>query len=155
MLDSIYNIIYNTSMSIPSIVIDTNVIYSALRSARGASSKLLSLVGTGKFEFHLSVPLTLKYEDVLLRQEMPSSVNQEVISDVIDSLCALGHHHEIHFLWRPYLRDPKDEFVLELAITSQADYIVTYNLRDFVGAEKFGIEVITPKELLERIGEPK
>ncbi len=142
-------------MSIPNIVIDTNVVYSSMRSTRGASSKLLSLVGTGKFEIHLSVPLVLEYEDVLSRQNMSLSVNQEVISDLIDSLCTFGYHHEIHFLWRPYLRDPKDEFVLELAITSQADYIVTYNLRDFVGAEKFGIEVITPKELLERIGEIK
>ena len=142
-------------MAIPNIVIDTNVVYSSMRSTRGASSKLLSLVGTGKFEIHLSVPLVLEYEDVLSRQSMSSSVNQEVVSDLIDSLCVFGYHHEIHFLWRPYLRDPKDEFVLELAITSQADYIVTYNLRDFVGAEKFGIEVITPKELLERIGEIK
>ena len=155
MLDSTSNIIYNTNMSIPNIVIDTNAVYSSMRSTRGASSKLLSLVGTGKFEIHLSVPLVLEYEDVLSRQNMSLSVNQEVISDLIDSLCTFGYHHEIHFLWRPYLRDPKDEFVLELAITSQADYIVTYNLRDFVGAEKFGIEVITPKELLERIGEIK
>ena len=142
-------------MAIPNIVIDTNVVYSAMRSTRGASSKLLSLVGTEKIKFHLSVPLVLEYEDVLSRQGTSLSVNQEVISELIDSLCTFGYHHEIHFLWRPYLRDPKDEFVLELAITSQADYIVTYNLRDFVGAEKFGIEVITPKELLERIGEIK
>lgn len=142
-------------MSKPNIVVDTNVIYTALRSKRGASSKLLSLVGIGLFEVHLSVPLTLEYEDVLLRKSTSLPVTREVISDVIDSLCALGHHHEIHFLWRPYLRDPKDELVLELAIASQSEYIVTYNKRDFVGAEEFGIKVVTPKKFLKEIGEIK
>ena len=142
-------------MSIPNIVIDTNVIYSALRSKRGASSKLISLVGTGKFEIHLSVPLILEYEDVALRQETSLKVTQDVIKDVLDSLCALGHHHDIHFLWRPYLPDPADEFVLELAVAAQTEYIVTYNKRDFQGSHEFGIEVLTPKEFLERIGEIK
>jgi putative PIN family toxin of toxin-antitoxin system len=137
----------------PNIVIDTNVIYSALRSKRGASSKLLSLIGTGLFEIHLSVPLVLEYEDVLLRENMSLPVTQEVIADVIDSLCALGQHHEIYFLWRPYLRDPKDEFVLELAVASGCQYIITYNARDFMDVEEFGIQVKTPKEFLREIGE--
>ncbi|MEW6716404.1 MAG: putative toxin-antitoxin system toxin component, PIN family [Chloroflexota bacterium] len=135
------------------IVIDTNVIYTALHSKRGASSKLLSLVGTGLFEIHLSVPLVLEYEDVLLRKNMSLPVTKDVISEVIDSLCALGHHHEIHFLWRPYLRDPKDELVLEIAVASQSKYIITYNVNDFTGAEEFGIKVMTPKEFLQEIGE--
>ena len=135
------------------IVIDTNVVYSALRSKRGASSKLISLVGAGLFEVHLSVPLVLEYEDVLSRQNMSLPITQEVIADVIDSICALGHHHEIHFLWRPYLRDPKDEFVLELAVTARCEYIVIYNARDFIGVEEFGIKVLTPKEFLQKIGE--
>ena len=142
-------------MGKPNIIIDTNVIYTALRSKRGASSKLLSLAGTGLFEVHLSVPLVLEYEDVLLRKSTSLPVTREVISDVIDSLCALGHHHEIHFLWRPYLRDPKDELVLEIAIASQSEYIVTYNKRDFVGAEEFGVKAVTPKEFLKEIGEIK
>jgi putative PIN family toxin of toxin-antitoxin system len=137
----------------PNIIIDTNVINSALRSKCGASSKLLSLIGTGLFEIHLSVPLVLEYEDVLLRKNMSLPVTQKVIADVIDSLCALGQHHEIHFLWRPYLRDPKDEFVLELAVASGCEYIITYNAKDFIGAEEFGIKAVTPKEFLQEIGE--
>ena len=140
-------------MDIPNLVIDTNVIYSALRSKRGASHKLLSLVGSGRFEIHLSVPLVLEYEDVLLRKIKTLPVTKEDISDLIDSICALSRHHEIYFLWRPYLRDPKDELVLELATTAQCDYIVTYNQSDFVGSEEFGISVLTPKEFLEEIGE--
>ena len=135
-------------MSDPNIVIDTNVIYTALRAKRGASSKLVSLVGAGLFEIHLSVPLVLEYEDVLLRKNTSLPVTKDVIFDTIDSLCALGQHHKIRFLWRPYLRDPKDEFVLELAVASKSKYIVTYNKRDFVGVDKFGIKVLTPKEFL-------
>ena len=142
-------------MVIPNVIIDTNVIYSALRSKRGASSKLIYLVGTGLFEVHLSVPLVLEYEDVLLRKNMSLPVTKDVISDVLDSICALGHHHEIHFLWRPYLRDPEDEFVLEVAVASKSEYIITYNANDFRGVEEFGIKVITPQQFLQEIGEIK
>ncbi len=65
----------------------------------------------------------------------------------------LGYHHEIHFIWRPYLRDPNDELVLEIAVTAQCEHIVTYNVRDFAGVEEFGIKVLTPKEFLQEIGE--
>ena len=139
-------------MNKPNIVIDTNVLYAALRSKHGASSKLLSLVGTGLFEIHLSVPLVLEYEDVLLRESTSITFSKEVVFDLIDSLCALGHPHEIHFLWRPYLRDPNDEFVLEIAVASQSGYIITYNLDDFTGIDEFGIKAMTPKAFLQEIG---
>lgn len=140
-------------MSSPNLVIDTNVIYSALRSKRGASHKLLTLIGSGYFEIHLSVPLVLEYEDVLLRKITTLPITKEDVARLIDSLCALSHHHEIYFLWRPYLRDPKDELVLELATTAQCEYIITYNKLDFAGVEEHGIQVLTPKEFLQKIGE--
>lgn len=139
-------------MPIPQIVIDTNVFISAQRSRRGAASKLLSLVGTGLFEVHISVPLVLEYEDVLLRQRQELGLTPEDVGDVIDAFCALAAPHEIFFLWRPFLRDPKDELLLELAVKAQCGHIVTYNQRDFEGSEKFGIAVVTPGQLLHEIG---
>jgi predicted nucleic acid-binding protein len=65
----------------------------------------------------------------------------------------LAEHHKIHFLWRPFLRDEKDEMLLELAVASNCDYLVTYNKRDFRGAEKFGIRVVDAREFLQVIGE--
>jgi putative PIN family toxin of toxin-antitoxin system len=106
-------------MDKPDIVIDTNVIVSALRSKRGASSRLMKLIGAGLFDIHLSVPLILEYEDALLRQNQSLSITQEVVADLIDSICALGKLHEIYFLWCPYLRDRNDEFVLELAVAAR------------------------------------
>jgi putative PIN family toxin of toxin-antitoxin system len=142
-------------MGIPNIVLDTNVIISAQRSRRGASAKLMSLVGTGRFEIHLSVALALEYEEVLHRQSSTLGLAREDVSDLIDALCALSHHHEIYYLWRPQLRDAGDELVLELAVAARCSHIVTYNQRDFVGVEKFGLKAVTPKEFLQWIGELK
>jgi putative PIN family toxin of toxin-antitoxin system len=152
-IDSAENIVYNTIVATHHIIIDTNVIISALRSKHGASAKLLSLVGTQRFEIHLSVPLVLEYEEVSLRELAGNEVTAQDISKLIDSLCALGHHHEIFFLWRPILHDPDDEMILELAVSAQCGYIVTYNKKDFAGCDRFGIQLLTPKEFLQMIGE--
>ncbi len=140
-------------MAIPQIVLDTNVLISAQHSRHGASSKLLSLLGTGQFEVHLSVPLVLEYEAVLMRYRLELGLTQDDVTDLVDALCALSTHHEIYYLWRPYLRDPADEFVLDLAVAARCDHIITFNQRDFAGTERFGIRVITPGEFLKLIGE--
>jgi putative PIN family toxin of toxin-antitoxin system len=140
-------------MSIPNIVIDTNVVIAALRSKKGASNKLLQLIGTKKFEIHDSVALILEYEEVLQRQRNELGLSEDEISSFIDSLCALAHHHEIYFQWRPFLTDVDDELILELAVSANCEYIVTFNVRDFRGSETFGIRAITPRELLQIIRE--
>lgn len=138
--------------STPQIVIDTNVMVAGLRSRRGSSFRLLKLVGTGIFDIHLSVPLVLEYEDVLLRELPGLQATTAAVRNVIDFHCAVAHRHPIFFLWRPYLLDPKDDLVLELAVKAQCDFIVTYNTRDFVGIERFGLRAIEPGEFLRQIG---
>ena len=142
-------------MSVPNIVIDTNVIIAALRSKKGASNKLLALVGTSKFEIHDSVALILEYEDVIQRQRTELGLSEDEVSVFIDSLCSMAHHHKIYFLWRPSLPDVNDELVLELAVSANCEYILTHNIKDFKGTEKFGIKAITPKEFLQIISEVK
>ena len=139
-------------MKTPHIVIDTNIFVSAQRSQKGASAKLVSLIGTGQFEIHVSVPLVLEYEAVLMRQRTEFGITQEEVNDVVDAVCNLGQRHNIHFLWRPYLPDEKDEMVLELAVAARCDYIITYNRRDFRGVEQFGIEVLGPRTFLQQLG---
>lgn len=136
-------------------VIDTNVLVSALMSRRGASFKILSLMPSGKFDFHLSVPLVCEYESVLKRDELKLAWTTNEIDELLDIICLLGVKHEIWYLWRPLLRDAGDEFVAELAVTAQAEAIVTHNPGDFKGLEKFDIVLLTPKEFLHRIGEAK
>ena len=142
-------------MKTPDIILDTNVIIAALRSKKGASNKLLSLVGTQKFEIHDSVALILEYEDVIQRQRTELGLSQDDLSDFINALCSMAHHHKIYFLWRPTLSDVGDELVLELAVTARCEYIVTHNIRDFKNLDKFGIQAVTPKEFLQVIREVK
>lgn len=138
-------------MSIPQVVLDTNIIISGLRSKRGSAFRLLTLVGTGLFEIHLSVPLVLEYREVLLRELPNLYVTATDIEDLIEFHCSVATCHQIFFLWRPFLPDSKDDMVLELAVKAGCDSVVTYNARDFVGSEQFGIKAISPIDLLRSI----
>ena len=133
------------------IVIDTNVLVAALRSRRGASFKLVSALPSDKFSIAISVPLVFEYEDSLKHLESDAITEQDV-GDFVDFLCEIGHHQEIFFLWRPFLPDPSDDHVLEVAVAAGCDTIVTYNKRDFRGIEYFGIRILDPRELLSEIG---
>lgn len=140
-------------MRSPRIVIDTNVLVAGLRSKRGNAFRLLQLVGTGRFEINLSVPLVMEYESTLLRELPNLSVPRSAVEDVIDYHCSVANKHQIFFLWCPFLRDPKDDMVLELAVKAQCDTIVTYNQRDFVGVEEaFNIKVLEPGDFLKEMG---
>lgn len=135
------------------IVLDTNVVYAALRSKRGASYRLLSLLDSEKFEINLSVPLVIEYEDVLKRKQDTLTFSSDRIEKFLNYLCVVGHWHGIYFLWRPVLKDPEDDMLLELAVKANCQYIVTYNKRDFRGVGKFGIKLVTAKEFLQIIEE--
>ena len=75
------------------------------------------------------------------------------IDAIVDYICKVAEHRDIYCLWRPFLKDPKDDMILEVAVESESEFIVTYNVRDFTGIEQFGLEAITPRQLLEKIGE--
>lgn len=134
------------------VVIDTNVLIAGLHSQYGASYQILRLAGTDSYDFVLSVPLVFEYESVAKRLKRQLGLTATEIDDVIDYLCSVGIHQEIHYLWRPQLRDPNDEMILELAVSAEVSAIVTHNVKDFGGSEKFGIEILTPKEFLQRLG---
>ena len=134
------------------IVLDTNVLYSALKSNLGASFKLLGLVGSNKFDICLSVPLVLEYEDVFKRKPINGLTTSD-IDDVLNYLCKIGLKRDIFYLWRPHLKDAKDDMILELAFECGASYIVTYNLSDFKGSDLLGVTPIKPKDFLQIIGE--
>ena len=145
-------ITYNTNMSADHIVLDTNVLIAALRSRHGAAYKLLWLLGSEKFTVHISVPLVLEYEDVALRMVGQSALTPEDIDAILDYICSVAVHHKVFYLWRPFLPDPSDDMVLELAVAGRCNFIVTYNQKDFIGIEQFGIQAITPQAFLKRIG---
>ena len=130
------------------IVIDTNVFISSLKSRRGASFKLLYEALRNKFQQNISSTLIFEYESVAKRSAMNIELSYNQIDSILNMLCKWSNHCQVYFLWRPFLKDANDDFVLELAIESNSEYIITYNVKDFRGIDKFNIKAITPKEFL-------
>ena len=133
------------------IILDTNVLYAGLYSSRGASFKILQAIEEGKLKMVLSTTLLFEYEDILKRNQVDLGLSNQDIEKVLDYFCMKSEHQKIYFLWRPYLPDPKDDHLLELAIASGTKLIVTHNTKDFRGVEEFGIRSITPQAILEEI----
>ncbi len=133
------------------IVIDTNVLVAALRSSRGASYKLLLSLPQGYYKPCVSVPLFVEYEAVIKRKEVLNGLNAEDIDSILNYLLSQSSIRKIFYLWRPVLKDPKDDLVLEVAVESQSQYIVTFNKKDFQGIDKFDIKAVTPREFLSEM----
>ena len=131
------------------LVFDTNVLVAGLRSQQGLSYQLLTRLTTLPTELCVSVALVLEYEAVLKRPGMVPLTHTQ-IETFLDFLCANTVHPTINYLWRPFLDDPNDDMLLELAANANAT-IITYNLKDFRGSETLGVEVIDPAELFRRL----
>jgi len=138
-------------MNSTTIILDTNILFSGLYSSKGASFKVLKLIISGRIIPVISTTLLFEYEDVLRRNQEELKLTDHEISVILDNICSFSTFQKIYFLWRPYLKDPKDDHVLEVAVASKTKRIITHNFKDFVGADKFGIEVISAKELLEKM----
>ena len=132
-------------------VLDTNVIFAGLYSAFGASFQVLRALTAGKIQPVLSVALLFEYEDILKRNSRKLGLTYRDIDAFLDNMCSLSSFQKIHYLWRPFLSDPKDDHVLELAVASQEKRITTFNVKDFKDVDKFGVKIINPKQLLGEI----
>lgn len=137
----------------PQIVLDTSVLVSGLRSRDGASFQILERIGTGVFDLNLSVPLVLEYEEVLKREARALGLSLQDVDDLLDYLCAVGRPRKIFFLWRPVLKDPFDDHLLEVAVEAGCEFIVTHNLHDFTRSREFGVHAIKPGAFLRRLAE--
>ena len=136
------------------IVLDTNVVVAALRSPRGASAALVDKGLNREFTLLMSVALALEYESVCHDpvQRIASGLSESEVRTIVTALCAVAKPVRTHFLWRPQLRDPQDEMVLEASINGRADGLVTFNRRDFGDAPvRFGIALLSPGQALARM----
>ena len=132
-------------------VIDTNVLFSGLYSNQGASYKILDFIEKGKIIPYLSTTLVFEYEDILKRKQAQLLLSSTEIDDILNTICAKGIQKKVSFLWRPQLRDPKDDHILELAVASNNADIISHNVKDFDMATQFSIRVLTPSQLLRNL----
>jgi putative PIN family toxin of toxin-antitoxin system len=135
-------------------ILDTDVIVAAVRSTKGASAEIVRRVLRGEIQIELTVAIALEYEAVATREEHLRAGMLSVIEaeNLVDTLAALAEPVEIHFRWRPQLRDPDDEMVFEAAINAKDRTIVTFNTRDFaVAADRFDVTLVTPRQVLETL----
>ncbi len=129
-------------------VIDTSVFIAALRSRSGASNLILRLALLENVPIAVSVPLVLEYEAVGKDQSAELGITPEEIDTLIDGLCRVAMPARVSFRYRPVLKDPGDEMVLEAAIASGSTHIVTFNLRHFRPATRFSVTPIWPGDFL-------
>ena len=135
-------------------VLDTDVVVAAMRSPAGASAEIVRLARQGRVTLLVSVALALEYEAVCGRAEhrLAAELNQAEVNVFVDAIVAIADPVPMHFLWRPQLRDPADEMVLETAINGEADALVTFNARDFGDAPgHFGVDLLLPREAIIRM----
>jgi putative PIN family toxin of toxin-antitoxin system len=139
------------------VVLDTSVIVAGLRSQLGASNRVLMAVAEGRLRPLVSTAVFLEYEAVLLRaeQRLATGMDEADVEGFLAALASAAEAVEINFSWRPQLRDPADELILEAAVNGQAVAIVTHNVRDFEPvAARFGVRILTPADLLKELIQP-
>ena len=133
------------------VVLDTCILFSALRSSSGASHRIVKSLPNSNLRPLISTPVFFEYEEVLRRPKQFPHLTAKEIEDFLDFIASACDHVRINILWRPHLPAPDDDLILELAVSGRADAIITFNQRDFVGSDQFGIRVISPRELIKEI----
>jgi len=136
------------------LVFDTDVMVAALGSDRGASRQLLQAALDGRLSLLMSVPLLIEYEAVLTRSEHLDVIglSSAEVNQVLDAVAKISTPVPLRFLWRPRLKDPADEMVLETAVNGCADRLVTFNIRHLAdSARDFGVRVMRPSEAWKEV----
>ncbi|MDZ7584862.1 MAG: putative toxin-antitoxin system toxin component, PIN family [Thiobacillus sp.] len=137
------------------IVLDTSVLVAASRSRNGASFQIVSMLPSTQFEIALTIAVYTEWQAVLTRSEhLPPGVTADMALGFVRYLASVAHLQDVHFLWRPFLRDPDDDMVLECAVASGCEFIVTHNVRDFRRVDELNVRAITPADFLNRLRSP-
>ena len=126
-----------------------------MRSPSGASAAILRAARDSRAELLVSVPLALEYEAICSKAEhrLASGLSEREADVFVTAVIAMAEPVVTYFRWRPQLRDPCDEMVLDAAVNGRADALVTFNIRDFGSAPpQFGVELLLPREAIWRIG---
>ena len=134
------------------VVIDTSVWISALITKESSARDVLRLVLEDKVTPQMGEALFYEYEEVMKRTKIqnltPLSVEEQ--NTLLYAYLSSAKWNEIYYMWRPNLKDEDDNFIVELAVASGAEYIITYNIKDFKNAELvFKHKIITPEQFIK------
>lgn len=131
------------------VVFDTSVLVAAARSRNGASFELMSMLPSRRFEPALTIALYTEWQAVLTRPEhLPPGATAEMSLGYLRYLASIAHLQDVHFLWRPFLSDPDDDMVVECAVASGSQFIVTHNIKDFRRVEELKLQAVKPVDFL-------
>ncbi len=131
------------------VVLDTSVLVAAARSRNGASFELMSMLPSRRFEPALTIALYTEWQAVLTRPEhLPPGATAEMSLGYLRYLASIAHLQDVHFLWRPFLSDPNDDMVVECAVASGSQFIVTHNIKDFRRVEELKLQAVKPADFL-------
>lgn len=137
------------------IVLGTSVLVAASRSRNGASFQLVSMLPSPHFEIALTIAVYTEWQAVLTRPEhLPPGATADMALRFVRYLASIAHLQDVHFLWRPFLHDPDDDMVLECAVASGCEFIVTHNLKDFRRVDELNVQAITPADFLKLLRNP-
>lgn len=137
------------------IVLDTSVLVAATRSRNGASFQIVSMLPSPKFEIALTIAVYTEWQAVLTRPEhLPPGATPDMALGFLRYLASIAHLQDVHFLWRPFLRDPDDDMALECAVASGSEFIVTHNVKDFRRVAELNVQAITPADFLKLLRSP-
>lgn len=145
--DSIY------AITVPTVVIDTNVFVSALRSDGGASRKVLRLALQSRLQPIFGNALWAEYCALLGRDIWGDDTLASEREEVLAALASVSRWVRVYFAWRPNLPDEADNHLIELAVAGGAAAVITHNTRDLGAGELSfdGIKIVTPGDFMQTL----
>lgn len=126
------------------VVIDTNVFVSGLLNDEGIPGQIVNMVLAERFTLLFDNRILEEYEDVLNRKRL--KLLKEIIDPIIDYIKNEG----IYVLAEPLkikFEDEDDKKFLEVAISGNAEYLITGNTKHFPATDI----IVTPREFYEKI----
>jgi len=136
------------------IVIDTSVWISALITKESKAREILRLVFNKKLFPQIGDALFKEYESVMKRKKIQTltSLTTDEQTELFNAYLSTCKYNEIYYTWRPNLIDESDNFLVELAVASGAEFILTYNIKDFISSElTFSHRIMTPEDFIKEI----
>lgn len=135
------------------VVIDTNIFISAILSQNGFAVEVIKKALQKEIKPQIGAKLFLEYEDVLSREDIKQKSKLSIveIEDLLNALISVSKYSDIFYLWRPNLQDEKDNHIVELAVATNAEFIITNNIKDFDNKElNFNFKVLNAKDFIQR-----